>query len=232
MPLLSARGVTKTYHTPAIDVEALKNVDLDIEQGEMVMIMGPSGNGKTTLLNCLSGLDTINAGTVHIDGTEIHTLSDGKRTKHRAESMGFIFQSYNLIPVLNAAENVELPLLVTGMAPKEARAASVEMLEKVGLVDRVQHHPNQLSGGEQQRVTIARALVSKPAIVWADEPTGNLDSETAADILSLISELHRGGQTVVMVTHDQAIGRMGDRLVILRNGQVHSDEQISQGASA
>jgi putative ABC transport system ATP-binding protein len=232
MSLLSARGVTKTYRTPAVDVEALRSVDLDIEQGEMVMIMGPSGNGKTTLLNCLSGLDTINAGSVEIHGTDIHKLSDAKRTAHRANTMGFIFQSYNLIPVLNATENVELPLLVTGVSAKDARRQSVEMLERVGLADRVHHHPNQLSGGEQQRVTIARALVSNPAIVWADEPTGNLDSETASDILDLIHELHRAGQTIVMVTHDPVIGRMGDRLVILRNGEVFSDSSMAVPVSA
>ena len=227
MPLLSAYGVTKTYRTPAIDVDALRTVDLDIEEGEMVMVMGPSGNGKTTLLNCLSGLDTVDAGSVRINDVDIHALSDRKRTSHRAETMGFIFQSYNLIPVLSAAENVELPLLVTGVSAKEARQAAHAILERVGLGERTQHHPNQLSGGEQQRVTIARALVAQPAIVWADEPTGNLDSETAAGILDLLGELHHSGQTMVMVTHDPNIGRMGDRLITLRNGQVASNEPLT-----
>ncbi len=223
MPLLSARGVSKTYRTTAVEVEALRGVDLDIEPGELLTVMGPSGNGKTTLLNCLSGLDTIDAGTVHIDGTEIHTLSDSVRTAHRATSMGFVFQSYNLIPVLTAAENVELPLLVNGVAAGEARHRSHEMLERVGLGPRVAHHPNELSGGEQQRVTIARALVGEPAIVWADEPTGNLDTDTAGDILDLLGQVHRQGQTIVMVTHDPDIGSMGDRLVFMQNGTIVSD---------
>ena len=223
MPILSARKVTKTYRSGALEVEAPRGVDLDVESGELVIVMGPSGNGKTTLLNCLSGLDDIDGGSVQIEGLTIHDLSDRKRTAHRARSMGFVFQAYNLIPVLSAAENTELPLLVNGVSSKQARNSAVEMLERVGLGDRIDHRPNELSGGEQQRVTIARALVASPAIVWADEPTGNLDSETAASVLDLLFEVNNRGQTVVMVTHEADIAELGDRLVLIRDGQVEYD---------
>ncbi len=223
MPLLVARQVTKTYKTGSIAVEALKGVDLEVESGELVMIMGPSGNGKTTLLNCLSGLDDIDDGTVKVDGVDIHDLSDAKRTSHRAEWMGFIFQSFNLIPVLTAAENVEVPLSIQGTKPAEARAKAMAILDRVGLADRAGHRPAELSGGEQQRVAVARALVSEPAIVWADEPTGNLDSETAASVVELLLEINAGGQTLVVVTHDRSIGALGHRLVQIRDGLVTYD---------
>jgi putative ABC transport system ATP-binding protein len=171
----------------------------------------------------LSGLDDIDRGTVEIDGMSIHQLSDRKRTKHRASSMGFVFQAYNLIPVLSAVENTELPLLVDGASPKMARKAAASMLERVGLGDRLTHRPNELSGGEQQRVTIARALVAEPAIIWADEPTGNLDSETAESILELLSEVNGHGQTIVMVTHEADIIDMASRLVLIRDGMVEYD---------
>ncbi len=219
-PILSARNVRKTYRTGSMAVEALVGIDLDIAAGELVMVMGPSGNGKTTMLNCLSGLDDIDDGTVHVDGQDIHAMSDAARTEHRATRMGFIFQSFNLIPVFSAVENVELPLLVTGVKGKLARQRSTAILERVGLGHRLKNRPTELSGGEQQRVAIARALVSEPAIVWADEPTGNLDSHTAGDVLELLHEVHRSGQTVVIVTHDRSIGAQGDRLVVVRDGRV------------
>ncbi len=222
-PILSARQVTKTYRTGTHEVPALRGVDLDIAAGQLVMIMGPSGNGKTTLLNCLSGLDDIDAGTVRVDGEDLFALSDAERTRHRAERMGFIFQAFNLIPVLSAAENVELPLLVTGTAPKTAREQAREMLSRVGLADRADHRPGELSGGEQQRVTVARALVAEPALVWADEPTGALDSQTAGEIVELLHEVHAAGQTLVVVTHDEALGRSGQRLVQVRDGLVVHD---------
>ncbi len=223
MPILSASDVGKTYRSGSLEVQALRGVDLEVDAGEMVIVMGPSGNGKTTLLNCLSGLDEIDTGEVFIEGHSIHEMSDKKRTKHRARSMGFVFQAYNLIPVLSAVENAELPLLVNGVRPRSARDEALEMLERVGLADRADHRPNELSGGEQQRVTIARALVAKPSIVWADEPTGNLDSETAASVLDLLEEVNSQGQTIVMVTHEQANASMGDRLVLIRNGAVEYD---------
>jgi putative ABC transport system ATP-binding protein len=222
-PILSARGVQKIYRTGTQEVEALRGISLDVDAGEMVMVMGPSGNGKTTMLNCLSGLDDIDAGEVDIDGEEIHSMSDARRTEHRARRMGFIFQSFNLIPVFTAVENVELPLLVTGVKPRQARDQAHAILERVELEGRGDHKPAELSGGEQQRVAIARALVSRPAIVWADEPTGNLDSHTAEAVLDLLHEVHEAGQTLVIVTHDAGIGASGTRLVQVRDGSITYD---------
>ncbi len=220
VPILTARAVSKTYRTGSVAVEALREVDLDVGQGEFLMIMGPSGNGKTTLLNCLSGLDEIDGGTVMVDGVDIHQLSDAKRTSHRARRMGFIFQSFNLIPVLSARENVEIPLAIAGESPAESRRAADVILARVGLTSRADHRPTELSGGEQQRVAIARALVSEPAIVWADEPTGNLDSETAESVIELLKEINAAGQTVVIVTHDRGLGAQGHRLVQVRDGRI------------
>lgn len=227
-PILSARGVTKTYRTGSREVAALRGVDLDVHAGELVMVMGPSGNGKTTLLNCLSGLDDIDEGTVSVDGKDLFRMSDADRTRHRAQRMGFIFQAFNLIPVLSAAENVELPLLVTGVAPKVARERSHEMLDRVGLANRGHHRPGELSGGEQQRVTVARALVARPALIWADEPTGALDSKTAGEIVELLHEVHAAGQTLVVVTHDESLGRSGQRLVEVRDGLVVGDQTAAR----
>jgi len=221
--ILSARGVRKTYRSGTHEVEALRGIDLDVDAGELVMVMGPSGNGKTTMLNCLSGLDEIDAGTVYVDGDEIHTMPDARRTEHRARRMGFIFQSFNLIPVFTAEENVELPLLVTGVHRVEARSRARAMLDRVGLSARASHRPNELSGGEQQRVAVARALVAEPAIIWADEPTGNLDSSTAAGVLDLLEEVHAVGQTLIVITHDRAIGAKGQRLVQILDGRVTYD---------
>ena len=231
-PLLSARGVTKTYVTGTHSVRALSDVELDVSQGDFVTVMGPSGNGKTTLLNCLSGLDEIDSGTVHIDGDEIHSMSDAKRTAHRAARMGFVFQSFNLIPVFSAVENTELPLVVSGVRPREARGRAAEMLGRVGLGDRLGHLPQEMSGGEQQRVAIARALVSEPAIVWADEPTGNLDSTTAGLVMELLAEINASGQTLVVVTHDRTVGSSGNRLVRMEDGQIVYDGSSQHLAGA
>ena len=221
--LLQARGVEKTYRTGAVEVTALRGVDLDLRAGELVTVMGPSGNGKTTLLNCLSGLDDIDGGTILVDGEDIVAMSDARRTEHRARRMGFVFQAFNLIGVLSALENVELPILLAGERPADARDRAASMLERVGLGGRGSHRPMELSGGEQQRVAIARALVAEPAIVWADEPTGNLDSHTAAEVLELLREVHANGQTLVIVTHDAGIGAQGERLVLVRDGRIVHD---------
>src|SRR5438552_19009083 len=201
--IIEAQQVKKIYRSGQLRVEALNGIDMAVEAGEMVAIMGPSGCGKTTLLNCLSGLDTIDEGNVFIKGDNLRDLSDNERTAYRARHMGFIFQDFNLLPVLSAIENVELPMLVSRVPGKKARKRALEMLDRVGLSDRARHRPAELSGGQRQRVTVARALTNDPAIVWADEPTGNLDSETAEDILELIRHLNREkGQTFVIVTYD------------------------------
>ena len=224
--LLTARGVRKIYRSGAVEVTALRDVDLDVAPGEFLTIMGPSGHGKTTLLNCVSGLDQVDAGTVVIDGHDIHRLSDAARTTHRARRMGFIFQSFNLIPVLSAVENVELPLLAVGERSRAARRKATDMLERVGLGGRAAHRPAELSGGEQQRVATARALVTEPALVWADEPTGNLDSGTAAMILDLLRDVNANGQALVVVTHDDEVGHAGHRLVRIEDGRVAHDEVL------
>ncbi|MFC4909551.1 ABC transporter ATP-binding protein [Actinomadura gamaensis] len=223
-PLLVAEGVRKVYRSGEVSVLALDDLDLTVRAGELVAVMGPSGSGKTTLLNCLSGLDDIDGGRVLVGGRDLFAMSDHERTEHRARTMGFVFQSYNLIPVFSAVENVELPLLLVGTDPAEARERALEMLGRVGLGERAAHRPNQMSGGEQQRVTVARALVARPAIVWADEPTGNLDTAMAVQIMDLLRELNRtDGQTIVLVTHDPAIGASAGRLIRMRDGRLVED---------
>lgn len=220
--ILVATDVVKVYRTGAEHVTALRNLNLSIAAGEFVAVMGPSGSGKTTLLNCLSGLDDIDSGSVTIAGEKLHEMSDAKRTRRRASQMGFIFQAFNLIPVFSAVENVELPLLLAGRSPAEARRRAEATLETVGLAARKNHRPNELSGGEQQRVTIARALGGDPLIVWADEPTGNLDSETAMQVMELLVTLNRAGLTLVLVTHDETVGAMAGRVITMRDGRIES----------
>jgi putative ABC transport system ATP-binding protein len=224
-PIVEARGVVKTYDTGKVEVHALRDVSFAVGRGEMVAIMGPSGSGKTTLLNCLSGLDAIDAGEVVIEGVDLAGMSDDARTDHRARRMGFVFQFYNLMPVLTAVENVELPLLVARIAASEARRKALAALEMVGLAERASHVPDELSGGQRQRVTIARALVNEPAIVWADEPTGDLDSENAEEIVALMRELNRErGLTFLIVTHDIGVGRATDRIVRMVDGEIVGEE--------
>jgi putative ABC transport system ATP-binding protein len=227
--MLVAESVRKVYRTGAEEVIALADVDFLVREGEFVSVMGPSGSGKTTLLNCCSGLDDIDGGRVLLDGLDLHELSDGQRTRNRASSMGFVFQAYNLIPVFSAVENVELPLLLAGTDPKDARRLAEETLERVGLGHRLRHRPTELSGGEQQRVTVARALAGRPRVVWADEPTGALDSETADTVMDLLVDLNREGLTLVVVTHDEQVGRMANRVVRMRDGRIVTDEPVSTG---
>lgn len=222
--IVSAVGIHKTYDTGKVQVNALRGVDLTVGRGEMVAIMGPSGCGKTTMLNCLSGLDDVDSGQVIIDGVVLHDLPDDERSDYRARSMGFVFQLYNLLPVLSSVENVEMPLLLSGIGATEARRRSLQMLEQVGLADRANHLPSELSGGQRQRVTIARALVNQPSIIWADEPTGDLDSETADEIMSLIIDLNRSNrQSFILVTHSEEVGRMAHRIVRMRDGAIVDD---------
>jgi putative ABC transport system ATP-binding protein len=224
-PIIEARGVQKVYEAGEVKVHALKGMDLEIQRGDMVSVMGPSGCGKTTLLNCLSGLDGLDGGEVLIDGDPLSKMPDRKRTRFRAEKMGFIFQSYNLIPVLSGVENVELPLLVAGVKPKAAREQAKNALEMVGLVDQANKRPQEMSGGQQQRVTVARSLVNAPAIVWGDEPTGALDSETSKEIMDLLVRLNEEHeQTFVLVTHDASVAHRGHRIVRMRDGLIESDE--------
>jgi ABC-type lipoprotein export system ATPase subunit len=219
--IIQATAIHKTYDTGKIQVAALRGVDLSVKRGEMVAIMGPSGCGKTTLLNCLSGLDGVDQGRVIIDGASLAEMSDDQRTVYRAKRMGFVFQFYNLLPVLTAVENIELPLLVSGIKAGEARRRAEEALEMVGLADWARHRPAELSGGQRQRVTIARALVNRPAIVWADEPTGDLDSETADEVMCLMERLNEeNNQTFVMVTHAPRVADWADRIVRMRDGLI------------
>jgi putative ABC transport system ATP-binding protein len=228
--IVEATGVDKIYDTGKIQVQALRGVSFGVRRGEMVAIMGPSGSGKTTLLNCLSGLDRIDAGEVAIEGVPLSEMSDEERTDYRAKRMGFVFQFYNLMPVLTSVENVELPLLVARVPGKEARRKALEALDLVGLRDRAAHVPDELSGGQRQRVTIARALVNNPAIVWADEPTGDLDSENAEEIVELMRSLNvEHGLTFLIVTHDIGVGRATDRIVRMVDGEI-VDEEFVGGA--
>src|SRR5688572_7623644 len=230
-PILVAEAVRKVYRSGGADVLALKGLDLIVPHGQFLAVMGASGSGKTTLLNCLSGLDEIDDGRVVVDGHSIHELSDAKRTRHRAETMGFIFQAFNLIPVFTATENVELPLLLARVPEHEARERARATLARVGLGHRLDRRPPELSGGEQQRVAIARALAGRPRLIWADEPTGNLDSEMAAAVMGLLSELHEEGLTLVLVTHDPTVAARADRLITVKDGEVVADERL-QGDDA
>jgi putative ABC transport system ATP-binding protein len=219
--MIRARNIYKMYRAQGVGVQALAGVSLTVETGQMIAIMGASGSGKTTLLNCLAGLDTIDKGKIIIAGTNIAELSDAQRTDFRARTMGFIFQSFNLLPVLNAVENVELPLLILRTSPQIARKRARELLNAVNLSHREQHRPAELSGGQRQRVAIARALVNSPAILWADEPTGNLDSEAADEVMNLLQQLNKErSQTIVMVTHAADIGARANRIITMRDGKI------------
>src|SRR5213594_3216700 len=230
--IVQVENVWKVYDTGAVKVEALRGLNLTVKRGEMIAVMGPSGCGKTTLLNCVSGLDDLSKGRVLVEGQDLAKLSDDRKSEFRARRMGFIFQAYNLLPVLSAQENVELPLLLAGVPERAARVQAVEALKMVGLEEWKSHKPSELSGGQQQRVTIARALVNKPAIVWADEPTGNLDSENSQEIIKLLRSLNQQyGLTLVLVSHDTQIAQQTDRIIRMRNGQIESEVKPTITAS-
>ena len=218
--VVEGKDVWKVYGEGATSVTALRGISVQIHRGEMLAVMGPSGCGKTTFLNCFSGLDDISRGSVTVEGTNIHTMQDARKSEYRARRTGFVFQSYNLLPIFSAEENVELPLLIAGRSAGDARAAARAMLTQMGLADRLTHRPAELSGGQQQRVSLARALVARPAIVWADEPTGNLDAEGSKEVTDLLRELNRQfGQTMVVVTHDAEVAAACDRTLHMRDGQ-------------
>jgi len=220
-PIVQASRLRKVYQG-ANAVEALRGIDLEVGRGEMVAIVGPSGSGKTTLLNCLSGLDAFNGGQVVVDGQDLSTMSDRARTAYRRDHMGFVFQAFNLLPVLSAVENVEIPLLLQNINSRDSRRRSLEMLETLGLAHRANHRPDQLSGGEQQRVAVARALVHRPAVVWADEPTGNLDTEVTQVIVELLVRMNKDGQTIVLVTHNPQVAERARRTVHMRDGRIET----------
>ncbi len=228
---VEAVGLRKAYATGAGAVEALRGIDLRIARGELVAISGPSGCGKTTLLNCLAGLESDFTGEICLAGVALRELSDDDRARLRAATTGFIFQSFNLLPTLTALENVELPLLINGVTGGPARRRATAMLAAVGLADRVDHQPAALSGGQQQRVAIARALVNEPAIVWADEPTGNLDTASAAEIIALIRRLNAAGQTFVIVTHAEDVAASARRLIRMRDGLIIADTTVGDAAT-
>jgi putative ABC transport system ATP-binding protein len=219
--VVTGTDVWKIYGTGDTAVGALQGINIELVRGEMVALVGPSGSGKTTFLNCFSGLDAVTKGSVSIEGTDLARMSDDEKSDYRARRTGFVFQSYNLLPVLTAVENVEIPLLVAGVKPAEARRRAAAILKDLGLGDRLEHLPSQLSGGQQQRVSLARALVSRPAILWADEPTGNLDEESSQQVITLLRQLnHDYHQTMVIVTHNEDVARACDRTVKVLDGRL------------
>jgi putative ABC transport system ATP-binding protein len=225
LKIIRAENVIKTYVTGSVTVNALRGITLEIRKGEMVAVMGPSGCGKTTLLNCLSGIDDVTSGKIFIEGQDLTSMKDRDKTSFRAHRMGFVFQLYNLLPVLTAAENVEFPLLVAGADPKESRKRADDLLSAVGLSDKTEMRPSALSGGERQRVAIARALANSPAIVWADEPTGDLDHKNSEEVVGLMRRLNQeNGQTFVVVTHDRGVGAKCDRIIYMRDGNIITNE--------
>ena len=232
--VISLSGITRTYFKPdgTVLVEALRNIDVDISRGEYVAIMGASGSGKSTMMNIIGALDQPTSGSCCINGSDIASMSDEELSMIRGRSIGFVFQAFNLIGALTVIENVEVPLFYQSIPRLDRQKRTVEILQRVGLGDRMGHRPNELSGGQQQRVAIARALVTSPAVLLADEPTGNLDSSTGEDILSLLDELHLEGLTIVMVTHDESIAERCDRVIRLRDGIIEHDEQTSKGQAA
>jgi putative ABC transport system ATP-binding protein len=224
--VVEARELQKTYVLGRVHVPALRGINLSIARGEVLAIVGPSGCGKTTLLHCLSGLESFDSGEVLLEGLSLASLSDGQKADHRARRVGFVFQSYNLLPVLNALENVELPLLLSRRSSGEARQRALRALEVVGLENRLRHRPSELSGGQQQRVAIARALATEPAVIFADEPTGNLDSDSADEVMHLIDRLNRdNGQTFVLVTHAREVAAHAHRLIRMRDGEIVGEER-------
>jgi putative ABC transport system ATP-binding protein len=226
--VIELAGVTRLYHDGEVSVEALRGVDFAVREGEFLGIMGPSGSGKTTLLAILGLLDRPTAGSYRLDGEEMSKLNETRRARVRGKRIGFVFQAYNLLPRSTAQKNVELPLVYAGVGRRERSKRIAEALDEVGLSGRAKHRPSQLSGGEQQRVAIARALVVEPSVILLDEPTGNLDSGSAAEVLAILERVHRNGATIVMVTHSDEVAEHASRILRLADGQVVADEPVER----
>jgi putative ABC transport system ATP-binding protein len=223
-PTIDFARITKTYKTGSLEVPVLHGIDLRIERGEYVAIMGPSGSGKSTMMNIIGCLDRPTSGTYRLDGEDVSHLGDAELATIRLKKLGFVFQGFNLLPRTDAARNVALPLFYAGIGARERMQRSQAALAEVGLADRAHHKPSELSGGQQQRVAIARALVNDPSVLLADEPTGNLDQKTSADIMALFDQLHAGGRTIIMVTHDESVARNAKRVVRILDGLIVADE--------
>jgi putative ABC transport system ATP-binding protein len=231
--MIRVSGLDKTYRIGAdINVHALIDVNLEISSGEFVAVMGPSGSGKSTLMNILGCLDRPSGGSYMLDGEEIAHLNEEQLAYIRNRKLGFVFQTFNLLPRLTALRNVELPMLYAGLPKEERRAMAMDALTRVGLADRVQHRPNELSGGQKQRVAIARALVNRPAVFLADEPTGNLDTRSGEEIMAIFQELHRDGSTILLVTHEREIGEHAGRIISFRDGRLVRDEKVAKPVDA
>jgi len=230
--MIRVEQLTKVYDTGIVRVQALTDVDLEIEKGEFLAIMGPSGSGKSTLMNILGCLDRATSGNYYLEGIPINTLDESELAHIRNQKIGFVFQTFNLLPRINALRNVEVPMLYSGVGPRERRKRAWEALEKVGLADHALHRPNELSGGQRQRVAIARALVNDPDIILADEPTGNLDSRSGLEIMAIIQDLNRQGATVILVTHEHEISRHAQRVVYFRDGRLVRTEVIAEPVQA
>ncbi len=224
--MIQISNMSKIYRMGYNEVYALNNISIKIEKNEFVAIIGPSGSGKSTLMNMLGCLDTPTSGTYTLDGHEVSKLSDDELAEIRNKKIGFIFQGFNLIQKLNAIENVELPLVYQGVGAKERHLRSIKALETVGLGERIHHRPNEMSGGQQQRVAIARALVNNPPLILADEPTGNLDSKSGVEVINTLKELHKSGNTIVLITHDPGIATLSKRVIKIQDGEILEDKEV------